>query len=467
LLAIAGIIPSLGLADVLHNGKPLTVGVRGEDIGRLKEYSRRLEDALYRVPGIVDLEASLAHQAPEYRLNVDQERAADLGLSNGVIAASVGVLIGGEAVTTFEDEDGEARNVRVRLPADRRLDAPQIEGLRLTVPHLAPWASRPVLVPLANVARYELSTTPSEIRRVDLSREVTVSANLDGLPLGTAVQHVREASRRLDLVPGYRVVISGENEAMDESFGSMGQALVLALVFVYLILAAQFESFVDPLAIMLSLPLSIVGMAGTLLITGDTLSIVSMIGLIMLMGLVTKNAILLVDYAKVLQGRGVGRREALIEAGRTRLRPIVMTTSAMVFGMLPLALALGSGAEMRAPMARAVIGGLITSTLLTLVVVPVVYSLLEDLAVLVARRRHARAEVATAAGSLLLAALLVLGPGASSVMAQGGATKGNGLASSVAQPGVNGGTGVRVVTLEHARTIAAAQNRDVLKAISD
>ena len=149
---------------------------------------------------------------------------------------------------------------------------------------------------------------------------------------------------------------------MAESFGYMAEALLLAMIFVYLILAAQFESFIDPLAIMLSLPLSIVGMAGMLFLTGDTINIMSLIGLIMLMGLVTKNAILLVDYAKVLRSRGLDRREAIIIAGRTRLRPIMMTTLAMIFGMMPLALALGAGAEMRAPMARAVIGGLITST---------------------------------------------------------------------------------------------------------
>jgi len=166
---------------------------------------------------------------------------------------------------------------------------------------------------------------------------------------------------------------------MEESFGYMAEALVLAIVFVYLILAAQFESFIDPLAIMLSLPLSLVGMAGMLLLTRDTVNMMSLIGLILLMGLVTKNAILLVDYTKVLRSRGMERREAIITAGRTRLRPIMMTTLAMIFGMLPLALALGAGSEMRAPMARAVIGGLITSTFLTLLVVPVVYSLLDDL----------------------------------------------------------------------------------------
>jgi HAE1 family hydrophobic/amphiphilic exporter-1 len=172
----------------------------------------------------------------------------------------------------------------------------------------------------------------------------------------------------------------------------MGEALILAIIFVYLILAAQFESFIDPLAIMFSLPLSIVGMAGMLVLTRGTINIMSLIGLIMLMGLVTKNAILLVDFTKTLRSRGMSRRDALIAAGRTRLRPILMTTLAMIFGMLPLALALGQGAEMRAPMARAVIGGLITSTLLTLLVVPVVYTVLDDFGEWVRRRWEVKKE---------------------------------------------------------------------------
>jgi HAE1 family hydrophobic/amphiphilic exporter-1 len=207
---------------------------------------------------------------------------------------------------------------------------------------------------------------------------VVVSANLDGIPIGTAVNKVKKAAEKIKMEPGYRIVFSGESQDMEESFGYMGESLVLAVLLVYLILAAQFESFLEPLAIMLSLPLSIVGMAGMLKLTGDTVNIMSLIGLIMLMGLVTKNAILLVHYAKVLRGRGLDRRDALINSGRTRLRPILMTTLAMVFGMMPLAFALGSGAEMRAPMARAVIGGLLTSTVLTLLVVPVMYTVLDD-----------------------------------------------------------------------------------------
>jgi HAE1 family hydrophobic/amphiphilic exporter-1 len=237
-----------------------------------------------------------------------------------------------------------------------------------------------------------MSTTPSEINRQDLTRQVVMTANLDELPLGTAVKKVEEAAKRLTMAPGYRLVFSGESEDMAESFGYMAEALILAVIFVYLILAAQFESFIDPLAIMFSLPLSIVGMAGMLLLTRGTINIMSLIGLIMLMGLVTKNAILLVDFTKVLRARGMDRRTALITAGRTRLRPILMTTLAMMFGMLPLAMALGQGAEMRAPMARAVIGGLITSTVLTLLVVPVVYTILDDMGGWIRRRWEGKKE---------------------------------------------------------------------------
>ena len=250
-------------------------------------------------------------------------------------------------------------------------------------------------MPLSNIASYEVSNSPSEINRQALSREVVITANLDGVPIGTAVSKVQKAAEGIRMEPGYKIVFSGEAEDMAESFGYMGESLILAVVLVYLILAAQFESFLEPMAIMLSLPLSIVGMAGMLFLTGDTINIMSLIGLIMLMGLVTKNAILLVDYAKVLRGRGMERREAVITAGRTRLRPILMTTLAMVFGMMPLAFALGSGAEMRAPMARAVIGGLLTSTVLTLLVVPVVYTVLDDFSVWVRKRFGLKKAVTT------------------------------------------------------------------------
>ena len=363
------------VGDIGGAQKPLQVNLKGEDIPTLKRYAAALKKEIYQIPGLVDLEVTLDHDIPEYQMTVDRERARDAGVNTDEIASTVSRLVGGEAVSTYEDEDGDAVDVRVRLPESLRRDPAQVKNLKLAVTK----GGETTLVPLANLASYEVSNTPSEINRRDLSRLVTISANLDGVPIGTAVQKVKEAAARVPMQPGYSVGFSGEAEDMAESFGYMAESLVIAIIFVYLILAAQFESFLEPFAIMLSLPLSIVGMAGMLKLTGDTVNIMSLIGLIMLMGLVTKNAILLVDYAKVLQGRGRNRFDAVVEAGRTRLRPIVMTTLAMIFGMMPLFLAIGSGAEMRAPMARAVVGGLLTSTLLTLLVVPVMYTVLDDL----------------------------------------------------------------------------------------
>ena len=372
---IPGILPFITEAGSMDNRKPLLVNVRGDDISLLKKYAAALKEKMYQIPGVVDIEVTLEQDIPEYRLAVDRERAVDAGITTAHIVRTVGTLVGGQAVTTYEDEDGDAVNVRVRLPDILRQDLSQVERLRLAVQRPG---NGPTLIPLGELVSYSVMSTPSEIDRQDLTRQVVISANLDGLPLGTALEKVGLAASQIHMAPGYHVVFSGEAEIMAESFGYMAEALILAILLVYLILAAQFESFIDPLSIMLSLPLSLIGMAGMLLLTGDTVNMMSLIGLIMLMGLVTKNAILLVDFTKVLRSRGMDRTEALITAGRTRLRPIMMTTLAMIFGMLPLALALGAGAEMRAPMARAVVGGLITSTFLTLLVVPVMYSFLDD-----------------------------------------------------------------------------------------
>ncbi len=380
---VPGILPAIVEAGRITGEKPINVSIRGEDISLLKQYAAEFKREIYKIPGIVDLEVSLELDIPEIRLIVDREKAADAGVRTSDIVRTVGALVGGQAVSTYDDEDGDAVNVRVRLPEGLRQDPGQIERLRLVVPKPAGLST---LVPLGNLVSYTLSTTPSEIPRRDLTREVMITANLEGLFLGTAIEKLKQAAERIKMAPGYRVVYSGEAEDMAESFGYMAEALLLAIIMVYLILAAQFESFIDPLAIMFSLPLSIVGMAGMLHLTGDTINIMSLIGLIMLMGLVTKNAILFIDFTRTLRSRGMDREEALIAAGRIRLRPIMMTTLAMIFGMLPLALAIGAGAEMRVPMARAVIGGLITSTILTLLVVPVVYTWLDDFGAWMRRR---------------------------------------------------------------------------------
>ena len=440
---IPGILPAIVEVGRITGEKPFNVAVRGEDIGLLKGYAAALKREIRKIPGIVDLEVTLEHDIPEYRLTVDGERAADLGVTTGTVVRTVGALIGGQVVSTYEDPDGDAVNVRVRLPVPMRRDPSQVERVRLAVNRGPEGVA---LVPLGEVARYSLSDTPSEINRQALTREVVLSANLDGLPLGEAMNKVKAIAGRIPMAPGYRVVFTGEGEDMIESFGYMAEALLLAVIFVYLILAAQFESFIEPFAIMLSLPLSIVGMAGMLLLTGDTVNIMSLIGLIMLMGLVTKNAILLVDYAKVLQTRGMARAEAVITAGRTRLRPILMTTLAMIFGMLPLALGIGAGAEERAPMARAVVGGLVTSTFLTLLVVPVVYTLLDDFAAWMRRRWDGKKAAAGAVVGLLVVLLGIppLGPPVA-------------VAADSA--------GVEVLTLDDVVRITLENNRDIRKAL--
>jgi HAE1 family hydrophobic/amphiphilic exporter-1 len=342
-----------------------------------------LREEIYHIKGVVDIEVSQEHDIPEYRLFVDRDKALNSGVMTDDIVRTLSALVGGEVVSTYEDEDGDAVDIRIRLPEHLRQNPDQVRGLRLAVSTGRGTVS---MLPMDNFLSYDAHASPTEINRQDLIRQVTVSANLDRLPIGTAIEKIKGAEKKIRMEPGYGVVYSGEAEDMAESFGYLAEALVLAVLFVYFILAAQFESFLEPLAIMLSLPLSVVGMAGLLFLTGDTINIMSLIGLIMLMGLVTKNAILLVDYAKALRRQGMARREAVILAGRTRLRPIVMTTLAMIFGMLPLAFAIGAGAEMRAPMARAVVGGLLTSTILTLVVVPVVYTLMDDLGHWIGRR---------------------------------------------------------------------------------
>ncbi|MEM5788921.1 MAG: efflux RND transporter permease subunit, partial [Syntrophobacteraceae bacterium] len=372
---IPGIIPSIVMAGRMHGGSPIMMNLKGDDLAVLKSYSERLKKVMAEVPGVVDVQSSLDQDKTEVRLQIDRARAVDVGLSSLEVVETLGPLIGGKAASKYEDQDGDSYDVRVRLSDEFRRNYDQIG--RLTLVSVKPDGSR-ALVPVSDIAKFELDLSPARIQRLDLRRQVTLSANNTGIALGDAINAIKEKVDTIGLPPGYKVSWSGEAEDMAETFRYMAEALALAVILIYLILAAQFESFVAPVSIMVALPLSLVGVVGMLYLTGDTLNIMSLIGLIMLMGLVTKNAILLVDFTKILRVEGLNRKEALVLAGQTRLRPIVMTTLAMIFGMLPLALALGPGAEMRAPMARAVIGGLITSTLLTLIMVPVVYTLLED-----------------------------------------------------------------------------------------
>ncbi len=365
---------------------PLAVEVRGPDVRELQRVADDVAKVVAAIPGIVDVKSSMGDPRPEYRIEVNRELAREVGLDVAQIAMSVQPLLAGQTATRWEDPSGEEREVVVQVDPAQRVSVHDLATLPVAT-MLRGESGEAMIVPLGQIARIELGEAPAQIDRKDLQRIATVSANTEPwLSISKASSLIQQEVAKMDLPPGYSVHLGGETEQLMETFGYVVEALLLAVILIYLILASQFESFTQPLAIMLSLPLSLVGVLLALLITDDTLNMMSMIGVIMLMGLVTKNAILLVDNANERRMQGADRFTALVEAGAVRLRPIMMTTAAMIFGMLPIALALGEGGGFRAPMARAVIGGLITSTMLTLLVVPVAYTYFDDIGAWFKRR---------------------------------------------------------------------------------
>lgn len=373
--------------------KPIQIKLRGPDLGRLEDVGDEVVRMAAATPGAIEVESSLSGARPEHRVHVRRELAADLGLSVGQVAAAVRTAVAGEDVTEWEAPDGETYDVVLRLPAERRTDVAGLERVPVASMKRDPAAPGWIVVPLAQVATLEPGLGPTRIDRENLQRVVTVSANVGPeANLKDLSAALEEGLAGTELPAGYAAHLAGETEDFRETAGSVVTALLLSVVLIYMILASQFGSYVHPLGIMVSLPLSLVGALLALLVSGDTVNIMSMIGIILLMGLVTKNAILLVDFTNQLRERGTSRREAIVTAGALRLRPIVMTAASTIFGVLPVALALGEGSEFRAPMARAVIGGMTTATILTLIVIPVVYTYMDDLgAWLRARLRAERA----------------------------------------------------------------------------
>jgi len=358
------------------NEKPVTLSIRGDDIKKLELIADKVEAITKSTPGAVDVENSLELSKPEIRINIDRNKASDLGVSPYLIASTIRAMVDGAVATQYKEGD-EQIDVRVRLKKTDRKNLNDI--LPLTVKSNKKIGNLDFLVPITDIASISEDVGPSKINRYSRQKEIRVDANLDNRFLGVVLGEILAETKKLNLDPGYSINVIGQGQTQEESFANILLSLMLAIVFVYIVLAAQFDSFIHPFSIMLALPMSIIGAVLMLLIFGSSVSVMSMIGIIMLMGLVTKNGILLVDYTNVLRERGMSRFDALVKAGPTRLRPILMTTFAMIFGMVPVALALGEGAEFRAPMGQAVIGGLITSTLLTLFIVPVVYSMLDDL----------------------------------------------------------------------------------------
>lgn len=376
---VFGITTAILPADNMAQ-KPLQVQITGPEVDELQRLSDEVAERMAQIAGVVDIEQSLGQPRPEYRIDVNRDLASELGLDIGQIASTVQPLLAGQVATTWQDPAGEERDVVVQVAPEQRASVENLESLPIATTTRTDLGAA-ATVPLGQIATIERGTAPAQIDRIDLARVATVSASLlPDLSVAEASALVREATAEIGQQnPGYQIRLGGETEQLEETVGYVIEAILLAIILIFLILASQFESLTQPFAIMLALPLSLVGVLLALLITNDTLNMMSMIGVIMLMGLVTKNAILLVDNANERRALGASRYDALVEAGRVRLRPIIMTTAAMIFGMVPIALALGQGGGFRAPMARAVIGGLITSTLLTLIVVPVAYTYFDDL----------------------------------------------------------------------------------------
>jgi hydrophobe/amphiphile efflux-1 (HAE1) family protein len=361
---IPGIETSVGF------DRPIYVAVLGSDPVVLAAIATEFAEKMKKIPGIADVEVSVKPGLPAYAVRLKPGAIRELGLTAPQLAASLRAYVSGDVATYWTTPDGNQVEVLLRLPQEQRQRVQQMRALPVA------FAADGTPITLDAVATIEPVFNPEVIRRQNLQRREAIFAGAKDRPSGDVGADVQKLVKATHLPPGFSFDVGGATKEQADAFGAMLGAMGLAVIFIYIVLASQFGSFLQPLAIMASLPLALIGVMLALLAFRSTLNVFSMIGLVMLMGLVTKNAILLVDFANQARRAGASVAEALRQAGLTRMRPIMMTTAAMVFGMLPLALALNEGGEIQAPMGRAIIGGVITSTLLTLVVVPVIYSYL-------------------------------------------------------------------------------------------
>jgi len=381
-------VTHVGLLDPVGGQKQIAFSIQGSDLGELTRLNALALNKIRDIAGLVDIDSTLKPDKPTLDVRVRRDVASDLGLGVAQIGSTLRTLVAGVTVGNWRAPDDQTYDVNVRLAPTARNQTEDLGQLPFALGANADGSAR--IVRLNQVADIVESTGSNQINRRDLAREVAITANVSTRSAGEVSADIRKAMDSIAMPQGYSYKFSGSVKDMAEAFGYALSALAMAVIFIYMILASQFKSFFQPLALMTSLPLTLIGVVLALLMFNSTLSIFSVIGVVMLMGLVTKNAILLVDFA--IRARapstddngnpvpGLARNDALLMAARVRLRPILMTTLAMIFGMVPLAFALSEGAEMRAPMGQAVIGGVITSSLLTLVVVPVVYCYMDDLA---------------------------------------------------------------------------------------
>jgi len=348
---------------------PIEVEIRGYNLRLLERLADQLVEQMSRIEGLTDIKASTEGGNPELQITFDRERLATLGLTLGEVAPVVRSKVQGAIATDIQRED---RKIDIRMRSQEQYRNSAQDLLQLTVHQ-----SGKTAIPLGAVATVEEVEGPAEIRRSEGERVALVTANLDGGDLGTVSEQIAAALEEMSLPSGYEWRIGGQRQEMETSFASMRLAILLAIFMVYLVMASQFESLLHPFVILFSVPFALIGLLATLYVTDTTVSIVVLIGAILLAGIVVNNAIILVDYTNQLRREGASKLEALRQAGEVRLRPILMTTATTVLGLLPMALGLGEGSELRSPMALTVIGGLVTSTALTLLIIPAVYSLLD------------------------------------------------------------------------------------------
>jgi HAE1 family hydrophobic/amphiphilic exporter-1 len=355
----------------------IQVHIQGDDQKVLASLAKQVADVVRAVPGTVDVSDGGVVGQPEMVVNIDRDRAADLGLTAGQVASVLRTGLAGSTVGTYRPDGTKGWDVNVILNPNDRSRVEQIAGIPVITPSGA-------TIRLGEVANISTVSGPTQVDRRDRQRSFTVSAGLSGRTSGAVSADIQAGLDRISVPAGYKVSQAGDTKDQNDAFMQIFQALGLSIVLMYLVMALLFESTLFPLIVMLSLPLALVGAFGLLTLTGNTLNIMSMIGMILLTGLVGKNAILMVDYTNHLRREGLDRKSALLRAGPTRLRPILMTSMALILAMLPLAARLGDGGEWRAPLATTVIGGLLTSTLLTLLVIPSVYTLIDDAQMLLA-----------------------------------------------------------------------------------
>lgn len=351
-------------------GSPVEVQIYGDDFEVLKELSMKVKESIVTVEGIREAESSIEDGRPEAQIVVNRDKAAEYGLGSSEVAALLTTAILGEKATTYEIA-GEEYNIRVQYPEASRKSYEQLQNIYVIT-------DSGVQVPLLDIAEIKQEEGPVEIIRKNQERYATISAQIFGRDIGSINRDIQARLKEISLPDGYSIGYGGDAENINESFSALTQALILSIFLVYMTMACQFESLLQPFIIMFSVPVAYSGSLFALALTGRSLGMTAFIGVIMLAGIVVNNAIVLIDYANTLKTRGMGTHSAILKAGPTRLKPILMTTLTTILGLVPLALGIGEGAESQAPMATVVIGGLLTSTVLTLVIVPVVYTLFDD-----------------------------------------------------------------------------------------